>query len=50
MREALPLQSSCDDDLRLWALRDEKTTLQAFAEYGLRFDIEENFLDDQSAG
>ena len=24
--------------------------LQTFAEYGLRFDIEENFLDDQSGG
>ena len=24
--------------------------LQTFAEYGLRFDIEENFLDDQSKG
>lgn len=32
------------------ALRNEKTTLQTFAEYGLRFDIEENFLDDQSSG
>ncbi len=32
-----------------WAIvSDEKTTLQTFAEYGLRFDIEENFLDDQS--
>ncbi len=35
----------------LWAIvSDQKTTLQTFAEYGLRFDIEENFLDDQSAG
>jgi hypothetical protein len=35
----------------LWAIvSDEKTTLQTFAEYGLRFDLEENFLDDQSAG
>ena len=35
----------------LWAIvSDEKTSLQTFAEYGLRFDIEENFLDDQSAG
>jgi hypothetical protein len=34
-----------------WAIvSDEKTTLQAFQEYGLRFDIEENFLDDQSNG
>ena len=35
----------------LWAMvSNEKTTLQTFAEYGFRFDIEENFLDDQSAG
>ena len=35
----------------LWAIvSDEKTTLQTFSEYGLRFDIEENFLDDQSGG
>ena len=34
-----------------WAIvSDEKTTLQTFWEYGLRFDIEENFLDDQSNG
>ncbi|MGB3695765.1 MAG: transposase [Spirulinaceae cyanobacterium] len=34
-----------------WAIvSDEKTTLQTFSEYGLRFDIEENFLDDQSQG
>ena len=35
----------------LWAIvSNETTTLQTFAEYGFRFDIEENFLDDQSAG
>lgn len=34
-----------------WAIvSDRRTTLQTFAEYGLRFDIEENFLDDQSNG
>jgi Transposase DDE domain len=34
-----------------WAIAsDEPTTLQTFQEYGLRFDIEENFLDDQSNG
>lgn len=34
-----------------WAIiSDEETTLQTYAEYGLRFDIEENFLDDQSNG
>lgn len=35
----------------LWAIvSDEPTTLQTFHEYGLRFDIEETFLDDQSSG
>ena len=29
---------------------DEPTTLQTFQEYGGRFDIEENFLDDKSNG
>jgi hypothetical protein len=29
---------------------DELTGLQTFEEYGLRFDIEENFLDDKSNG
>ena len=34
-----------------WAiLSDEPTNLQTFAEYALRFDIEESFLDDQSNG
>jgi hypothetical protein len=34
-----------------WAVvSDELTTLQTFADYGLRFDIEETFLDDQSNG
>ena len=34
-----------------WAMvSDEKTNLQTFHEYGLRFDIEEAFLDDQSNG
>ncbi len=35
----------------LWAIVSNKpTTLQTFREYGLRFDIEENFLDDKSNG
>jgi len=35
----------------LWAVvSDEPTDLQTFAEYALRFDIEETFLDDQSSG
>lgn len=29
---------------------DEPTNLQTFREYGLRFDIEQGFLDDQSGG
>ena len=34
-----------------WAIvSDEPTALQTFEEYGLRFDIEENFLDDPSNG
>jgi hypothetical protein len=34
-----------------WAIvSDEPTALHTFEEYGLRFDIEENFLDDQSNG
>jgi hypothetical protein len=34
-----------------WAiLSDEPTDLNTFHEYGLRFDIEENFLDDKSGG
>ena len=34
-----------------WAIvSDESTSLHTFEEYGLRFDIEENFLDDQSNG
>ena len=36
---------------KFWAiLSNEPTNLQTFAEYGLRFDIEESFLDDQSNG
>ena len=35
----------------LWVVAsDEPTTLQTFAEYGLRFDIEELFKDEQSSG
>jgi hypothetical protein len=34
-----------------WAIvSDEPTSLRTFQEYGLRFDIEEAFLDDQSNG
>jgi hypothetical protein len=39
------------DGYEQWAIvSDEPTDLQTFTEYGLRFDIEENFLDDKSAG
>lgn len=35
----------------LWSvLSSEKATLQTLREYGFRFDIEENFLDDKSNG
>ncbi len=34
-----------------WAIAsDEPVDLETFDEYGLRFDVEENFLDDKSAG
>src|SRR5262249_36917368 len=33
-----------------YVLSDEPTDMQTFQEYGLRFDIEENFLDDTSNG
>ena len=33
-----------------FVVSDEPTPLQTFDEYGLRFDIEENFLDDKSNG
>ena len=31
-------------------ISDEAAELKTFEEYGLRFDIEENFLDDKSNG
>jgi hypothetical protein len=33
-----------------YVISDEPTTVQTVEEYGLRFDIEENFLDDKSNG
>ena len=33
-----------------YIVSDEPTSVQTFAEYGQRFDIEENFLDDKSNG
>jgi hypothetical protein len=39
------------DGYEQWAIvSDEPTGLATLDEYGLRFDIEENFLDDKSAG
>jgi hypothetical protein len=35
---------------RWYVLSDEPTSLQTFDDYALRFDIEENFLDDKSNG
>ena len=35
---------------RWYVLSDEPTSLQTFDDYGLRFNIEENFLDDKSNG
>lgn len=33
-----------------YIVSDEPTSIKTFTEYGLRFDIEENFLDDKSNG
>ncbi|KKL84858.1 hypothetical protein LCGC14_1960530 [marine sediment metagenome] len=35
---------------RWYVVSDQPTTLDTFDDYGLRFDIEENFLDDKSNG
>lgn len=35
---------------RWYVVSDEPTSVQTFVEYGWRFDIEENFLDDKSNG
>ena len=41
----------CQDDKESWlVVSDEPTEVKTFEEYGLRFDIEENFLDDKSNG
>jgi hypothetical protein len=39
-----------DSNERWMVISDEPTDLDTFREYGLRFDIEENFLDDKSNG
>ena len=43
---AQPLRS----DEYWYVISDETADLKPFEEYGLRFDIEENFLDDKSNG
>lgn len=41
----------CHDGKEYWfVVSDEPTDVKTFEEYGLRFDIEENFLDDKSNG
>ena len=47
---ALAYVQSRQGYLRWAVVSDEPVGLQTFDEYGLRFDIEENFLDDKSAG
>jgi hypothetical protein len=39
-----------DSNERWIVISDEPTSLETFREYGLCFDIEENFLDDKSNG
>lgn len=46
----LALARSSDSNETWFVVSDEPTTLTTFDEYGLRFDIEENFLDDKSNG
>ncbi|NEQ63373.1 MAG: transposase, partial [Moorea sp. SIO4A1] len=52
MHGAVNLGLACEGiSGELWYIvSDEPTTLQTFREYGLRFDIEESFLDDKSNG
>jgi hypothetical protein len=46
----LALARPRDSRERWLVISDEPTDLETFDEYGLRFDIEENFLDDKSNG
>ena len=46
----LALGRTLDSKERWVVISDEPTHLETFQEYGLRFDIEENFLDDKSNG
>jgi hypothetical protein len=46
----LALGRPTDSTAYWFVVSDEPTELKTFEEYGLRFDIEENFLDDKSNG
>jgi len=46
----LALGYSTDGKERWYVASDEPASLETFREYGFRFDIEENFLDDKSNG
>jgi hypothetical protein len=46
----LALGNPIDTDEPWYVISDEPTDVTTFDEYGLRFDIEENFLDDKSNG
>ena len=40
----------CANGEHWYVVSDEPTDVETFVEYGLRFDIKENFLDDKSNG
>lgn len=44
------IRVSADTPEHWYLLSSQPTTLQTFAQYGLRFDIEEKFSDDKSNG
>ncbi len=46
----LALCYSPDGKEKWYVVSDESVSYETFNEYGLRFDIEENFLDDKSNG
>ena len=46
----LALAHLAENGERWFVVSDEPTSLTTLDEYGLRFDIEENFLDDKSNG
>ena len=47
---SLALGQHASNGERWYLVSDEPTSVQTFVEYGWRFDIEENFLDDKSNG